>query len=257
MHKIYNTEIIANSPVAKDHNLLSIKSRELAMNSQPGQFVMVRVLEHSTDPLLRIPLSIHSIDENGIGLLYRVIGNATKILSEKKTADFINIFGPLGNGFKLARLDPAENKECFLVGGGTAVAPLYALAQALCAKNIKPTLFIGARNSEQLLCVEKFAPFANNIYTATEDGSQGFHGSVAKLCADYFKSIDTMPAIVYASGPNRMLEALAKILHEFKIPGQFAMESYMACGIGVCKGCAVKTPQGYKLCCKDGPVFNY
>jgi len=30
----------------------------------------------------------------------------------------------------------------------------------------------------------------------------------------------------------------------------------MACGIGACYGCPVNTKQGYKLVCKDGPVFN-
>jgi dihydroorotate dehydrogenase electron transfer subunit len=38
------------------------------------------------------------------------------------------------------------------------------------------------------------------------------------------------------------------------------MEEVMACGIGLCQSCAVKckTESGevYKLCCKDGPVFD-
>jgi dihydroorotate dehydrogenase electron transfer subunit len=30
----------------------------------------------------------------------------------------------------------------------------------------------------------------------------------------------------------------------------------MACGVGVCYGCTIRTKNGLKQVCKDGPVFN-
>ena len=62
--------------------------------------------------------------------------------------------------------------------------------------------------------------------------------------------------VIYASGPNAMLKAVIKIAREHKIPAQVSMEAYMVCGIGVCRGCAIETDEGYKMCCQDGPVFT-
>jgi len=53
-----------------------------------------------------------------------------------------------------------------------------------------------------------------------------------------------------------MLTALAKITQQLNISAQLSMDAYMACGIGACRGCVVPTREGYKLCCKDGPVFD-
>jgi dihydroorotate dehydrogenase electron transfer subunit len=37
---------------------------------------------------------------------------------------------------------------------------------------------------------------------------------------------------------------------------QVSLEVTMGCGIGGCFGCSVKTKQGMKRVCLDGPVFN-
>ena len=37
---------------------------------------------------------------------------------------------------------------------------------------------------------------------------------------------------------------------------QTPMETEMACGTGICYGCAVFTRRGVKLCCRDGPRFD-
>ena len=59
-----------------------------------------------------------------------------------------------------------------------------------------------------------------------------------------------------------MLRAVKKLAEEKDIPCQISLEEKMACGLGVCLGCAVKTssstndaPQ-YMHVCKAGPVFN-
>ena len=36
-----------------------------------------------------------------------------------------------------------------------------------------------------------------------------------------------------------------------------SLENVMACGFGVCLGCAVpRADEGYELVCRDGPVFE-
>ena len=67
---------------------------------------------------------------------------------------------------------------------------------------------------------------------------------------------DPKNCIIYACGPEPLLKAVSNIAKEEKIQTQLSMEGYLACGIGVCMGCAIDTVNGKKLICKDGPVFN-
>ena len=57
-----------------------------------------------------------------------------------------------------------------------------------------------------------------------------------------------------------MLKETARISKSHKIPCQVSLEEHMACGVGVCMGCAVKIKEKesfeYKRACKEGPVFN-
>lgn len=246
--KIIAGEIITNSKIAPDHLVMQIKSTWLAKHAKAGQFVTIKVEENTTDPLLRIPLAVYDVDGDTISLLYKVVGKATQILSTKKSSEHISLLGPLGNGFELKK-----NIDAILVAGGCGIAPLYLLAKNLIANNNKVTIFIGAFNKSQILAAEKFSNLGAKVCIATEDGSLGFKGYVTELLDSRLRvNDDTM---IYASGPHPMLKALAKITKQFNITAQLSLEEYMACGIGVCRGCAVPTAEGYKLCCKDGPVF--
>ena len=53
-----------------------------------------------------------------------------------------------------------------------------------------------------------------------------------------------------------MLKAISKYAKKEKIAAYISLDEYMACGIGACLGCAIKTTEGYKMICKDGPVFD-
>lgn len=257
IRRVINAPIVSHSLIAPKHFLMRMESFWLGLHSKVGQFVMVKVQEKTTDPLLRIPLSIHSMDKKGISLLYKVVGTATKILSSKKPKEYINIVGPLGNGFNIDMFKQKKGLEAILVGGGCGVAPLYALAKLLRSKNKKVIMFIGASSREEVLCIKEFMSLGVKVYVATEDGSQGYKGYVTKLLEQYFDKFKPLSKIaVYASGPNPMLDLLARITKRFSIPTQLSLEAYMACGIGVCCGCAINTAVGYKLCCKDGPVFD-
>jgi len=249
MKKIITGEIIANSQIAAEHFLLRIKTPFLAEQAIPGQFVTIKVQADIADPLLRIPLAVHDIDTDNISLLYRVVGKATNILSTRKITEEISVLGPLGNGFKLTK-----NGNAILVAGGIGIAPLYFLAKRLLKQNNKTTVFIGACNCDHILYAEEFRKIGAEVQCATEDGSLGYKGRITELLDSRLRENDEVA--VYASGPNQMLNALGKITKQLNIPAQLSMEAYMACGIGVCRGCAVSTVAGYKLCCKDGPVFN-
>ena len=256
-NKIIQSEVIANHCVAADHYAIELSFASLSSLSKsiiPGQFFMVKVQNNTLDPLLKIPLSVHNVDKDKLTLLYRVVGRATGILSAKRTGEIIEILGPLGNGFDLTLSTNAE--KIIIVGGGCGVAPLYYLAKKIAKQHTtkKIVACLGALNNELLAGVDEFQQLEVETYTATDDGSRGYHGNVISLLREQQEFLKN--SFIYASGPKRMLFELKKFCDEHKISAQVSLEEYMACGIGVCLGCAVDTIGGYKLCCKDGPVFN-
>lgn len=90
--------IIANGKIAPGYYKMRIASAYLAEKTKPGQFFEVRVSD-KTEPLLRRPFSCHRILKGGVEILYKVVGLATDLLSQKKKGETVDIIGPLGNGF--------------------------------------------------------------------------------------------------------------------------------------------------------------
>ena len=100
-------------------------------------------------------------------------------------------------------------------------------------------------------------------FVATDDGSAGFKGTVTDCLVEWLNQNNPKPAetIIYACGPRAMIASIAAVARDKKIDCQVSMEEMMACGIGLCQSCAVKcrtdvASETYKLCCKDGPVFD-
>ena len=250
--RIIIAKIISNRMIACDHWLMKIESEWLRDNSLPGQFVNITPQENTTDPLLKIPLGVHSVDDGGITLLYRVVGQGTELLASRKVGEEVTVLGPLGNGFDLK----IDFDSVFLIAGGCGVSPLYFLAAELVRQNKQVDLFLGAANEKYLVCENEFKQLNIPIHVATDDGSKGYHGYIAECLEEYLNNNNIANSVIYASGPTPMLRAVKQISRDFNISAQLSFEAYMACGIGVCLGCAIATKNGYKLCCKDGPVFN-
>jgi len=241
------TKIITNDLVAKNHFCMRIHVPEISASSVAGQFVMIKARAQTYNHLLRIPLAIYQKHDDGVSILYCVVGTGTEILSKLRAGDEVEILGPLGNGFA-----KTSRKNNLLIAGGCGVPPIYALAESLQQQQKSITIFLGAKNKDLITCVDEFKKLGAQVYIATEDGSLGEKGLVTDLLIQHL----TNDAIIYASGPNVMLKAIARIARDKKIPAQLSMEAYMACGIGACRGCAIETDEGYKMCCQDGPVFE-
>jgi len=217
------------------------------------------------DPFLSRPFSIFKTwqegEDQGIGILYRVVGRGTELLSRLRPGDQVYLLGPLGRGFSL---NPDLSK-ILLIGGGTGVAPLFFLAQRLLQDQMdrvgQLTLLFGAKSYRDLVLVEEFDRGKVRLYIATEDGSAGHQGVVTELVPPVLER--DRPRVIYAGGPAAMLRELASILTDFdNIRCQASMEERMACGIGACLGCAIKTRTApgpgyhYQRVCREGPVFN-
>jgi dihydroorotate dehydrogenase electron transfer subunit len=263
---------------------------------QPGQFVQLDVSNAALPPperipeelrdsagrniILRRPFSfaeiIYERNKTFAELLYCVVGPATLRMTTLTSHDSVSIIGPLGNGFQV----PDNKKMALLVVGGMGVPPLQHLAQNLTNEypQIDAIAFAGAKTREHLpfegqldevsrelgFLLHEFAKYGIESIIATDDGSVGFKGLVTDCLIDWLDKTELNPKdiIIYACGPELMLARLAQISRERNIDCQVSMERRMACGIGLCQSCAVECRVGtsnetvYKLCCKDGPVFN-
>jgi dihydroorotate dehydrogenase electron transfer subunit len=256
--KTIKTKILSNKQVAKDHFVIELESAYLAKNSSPGQFVSVKVQEKGTDPLLRIPLGIHAIKNKSIKLLYKVVGDGTAILSSRKKKETLNILGPLGNGFDLEKFRKEGYRKAVIVAGGHGIAPLYALTEELLSRGKQVEVFFGTCTGEHVLCVKELLAKGVKVRVATEDGTCGCEGYVTDPLREALEKnkIKADGTMIFACGPRPMLAAVSKDAERFGIPAQVSLDAYMACGVGACLGCAVRTKAGYKMACKDGPVFD-
>ncbi|MDD5652630.1 MAG: dihydroorotate dehydrogenase electron transfer subunit [Candidatus Omnitrophica bacterium] len=250
------TRILSKQKLASNFFLLKIASKKIAANSAPGQFVQIRV-QDSVVPLLRRPLGVHRIEKNNFEVLFQVVGKATEMLAQKNSGDYLDVIGPLGNGFNLQK-----RGEIILVAGGMGVAPLVFLAEKL-KKSVDPKskiqkiALIGAKTKTQILCETEFKKSGFEVRVSTDDGSKGAKGYVSDLLKQVLRTTHfALRPNIFACGPRPMLKEIAKLSKEFGIPAQVSLEEHMACGIGACLGCAVETSKGFKRVCKDGPVFQ-
>ncbi|MDD5505140.1 MAG: dihydroorotate dehydrogenase electron transfer subunit [Candidatus Omnitrophica bacterium] len=249
-------KIVSHNKLKNNYWYLEFESGLIAKNACPGQFVEVKVSDRMY-PLLRRPLSIHSVNKAKVKLIYEVIGPGTQILSKRNRGDFLDVIGPLGNGFKYSRITKKSDQEkTILVAGGMGVAPLVFLAEKI--KLNKPLVLIGARKKDQILCLPEFKTLGCKVIIATDDGSLGFKGKVTELLKEILSEAgqSNKPKNIYACGPHFMLKAVNGISCEHNIASQLSLETHMACGFGACLGCVVSTKSGYKRVCKDGPVFS-
>lgn len=244
-------KIISQTKIKGDYWHCELNVPQVAKNSLPGQFINIRVSDNF-DPLLRRPISIHGISGTKIKIFYEVVGKATRVLSERKAGESLDIIGPLGNGFELGR-PKTEDRRPILVAGGMGVAPLMFLAEKLKQSSVQ--VLIGARSKEALLCVNDFKKLGCDVKIATDDGSAGFKGRVSDLLKDLLSTLHPAPCTLYACGPKPMLKAVADIANAQRIPAQLSLEEHMSCGFGACLGCVVKTQDGFKRVCQEGPVF--
>jgi len=253
-------EVLWNEKVGDVYYRIGLASNEAYLNAEPGQFVMVRLMEPK-DTLLRRPFSIHRLISpnsgfGGIELLYKVVGSCTERLSQLDRGDRLDVLGPLGKGFEISLKD----SRITLVAGGIGVAPLVFLSLSLRQAGISPdkcSVYLGAKSKMDLLCKDVFIDLGMALHVTTDDGSDGQACLVTHPLEAAVK--ENPPDRIYACGPVDMLKCVQKIAQTYAVPCQMSIEAMMACGIGACLGCAVETHEVmdvYRHVCMDGPVFD-
>jgi dihydroorotate dehydrogenase electron transfer subunit len=256
-------EVIANTRLSDEYNVIALSAEPIARTAAPGQFVMVKA-GASHDPLLRRPFSVFEIlrDRSGaptaISLLNKRIGPSTRRLFDAAPGQRIACMGPLGRPF--AAVDPPV--EAWMVAGGVGLAPFATLADALRARQVDVTLFYGARRGAELFHLDYFRALGLSLVLTTEDGSQGEPGRVVEpLDRALAGRHRNDPLMLYACGPEGMLAAVAATAGRHGRPCQVSVERVMGCGLGGCYSCVVPMrTEGSRVhhvrACIAGPVLS-
>lgn len=257
MSELLLAELVKKEQLKPNIFKFSVKAPSIVKNSKPGNFIEIRVTDQ-TEPFLRRPISIYNLDrENGIlEFIFQVKGKGTEILSKKEIGKQIDIVGPVGYG----TFQYESYKNIAIIGGGIGVFPLYELAKCAKKDSKNVTTYLGFRSKDFVVLEDEFKKVSSELILTTDDGSYAKEGfAINYLEKDIEEGkIDA----IFACGPLPMLKAVQKVAIGKDIPCQISLEEKMACGLGVCLGCAVKTAKSpkeapeYWHVCKAGPVFN-
>jgi len=240
--KISKDTIISNNKIAKATYQMVLEPTEM-IKILPGQFVNIKI----DGCMLRRPISVCSVDEKTYTIIYKVVGEGTKKLSEMKNGKTLDVLEPLGSSFPIHE----EQEEVLLIGGGVGIPPLYEVAKQYRKLNKTVAVVLGFNDMESQFYDLEFRQLGCNVYVSTMDGTSGSKGSVMDCIKEHNIKIN----FVYSCGPMRMLEAINN--HYTK--GYLSFEARMACGIGTCMGCVCKDKKDkdiYYRICKEGPVFE-
>jgi dihydroorotate dehydrogenase electron transfer subunit len=225
---------------------------------EPGQFVMLspgaRGSAPRHDPLLPRPMAVYRTQigdrDPQIEILFKVHGRGTALLADLQADSRVGWVGPLGTPFP----DPSPGERALVVAGGTGIASVYLLSVGLRARGIPVKVLLGARSAPDLMGEADFAASGLDLAVATEDGSRGERGLVTRLLAEALSRDGN--ACIYACGPTPMMAAAAEIASQHDCACWVSLENPMACGFGVCLGCAAPLRNGgFALVCRDGPVL--
>ncbi len=249
MSRYFRAKVKENLPLNVNHNILSLVNLDDMNEPLPGQFYMIGV-NRGKDPLLKRAFSLFRRVPDGFQILYRIKGKGTAIMRNIKEGTVIDVLGPLGNSYP----DPSAGHVPVVVTGGVGIASVFPLVGKFSGNAY---VFYGARKKDELFMLDELKSLSKELIITTDDGSAGRKGNVVEALDDFFaKSLEQRAkCLIYSCGPVPMLREISKIAVASGVKAYVSLEENMACGVGACLGCAVKTKKGYERVCKEGPVF--
>ena len=250
-------EILDRQLLAEGIWQTKVHAPRIAKSAKPGQFLIVRADEKGE----RIPLTIADYDaaEGSVTMVTQAMGVSTRKIVAKGAGEFFaDVAGPLGrpSDFVAEPLEELRGKRFIFVAGGVGTAPVYPQVKWLKEHGVEADVIIGAKTKDMLIYTEQMKDVASNLYIATDDGSEGFHGVVTalleKLITEEGKSYDCCVAI----GPMIMMKFVTLTAKKFNLPCIVSLNALMVDGTGMCGACRVTIAGKTKFTCVDGPEFN-
>lgn len=250
---VHDFTVVSNEPAADGLMRVVFSAPELAAALRPGQFVNIRVPGDASQ-ILRVPLSFSHADAAAgtVEIVYAVVGDATRRLSQMTPGATSTAVGPCGNPWPA--VDGA--RLACVVAGGVGITPVVACARMLAGSGVAFDAVVGAQTARKLWGADVLEDLgAGTVAVTTDDGTAGRRGFTTDALADLLAQ--GCYDVVYTCGPEVMMAGVARICREAGVACRVSMERMMSCGFGACATCNVAMVDGtYKSCCKDGPVFD-
>ena len=272
------SKVTQHQEFAENQFILTLEVPKSSETALPGEFAF---LDCGENILLRRPLSYlrANKEQKTVEFLYKIIGRGLEALSKLQPGDEVSLMGPIGIGFNFEK----PNQIPVVIGGGVGIPPVLFLAEYL--KNLNqgyaPIAFYGSELPFPFATVKssiKVDGMNNDNNTSIADMEnknipcrlaslndfEGCHqGYVTELAEQWIRTLskeELKRIVIYACGPEPMLQSAAKLAEVYQIDCQLSLEEFMACAIGGCAGCVVEVtlPEGVamKRVCVDGPVFD-
>ena len=227
--------ILEKRVLAENIYLMRIHAPRVARAAKPGQFIIVRIDEFGE----RVPLTISDYDaeQGSVTIVTQAIGASTRKLCALEQGDALADFvGPLGHPSEVIHedLDTLRKKRFLFVAD----------------------VIIGAKTKSMLIYTEEMARVADNLYIATDDGSEGFKGMVTALIKDLIDNRGKQYDVCVAIGPMIMMKFVTLTTKEYSLPTVVSLNTLMVDGTGMCGACRVTVGGKTVFTCVDGPEFD-
>lgn len=230
-------------------SLIEVEAPYIARKAEPGQFIILRIDENGE----RIPFTIadYNRESGTVTVIFQIVGHTTERLNTLKAGDFLLDFvGPLG---KASEFDGI--KTAAVIGGGLGTAIAYPQAKKLHAMGVKVDMINGFRNKDLVIIEEECKAACDNLYTMTDDGSNGNKGFVTAKLEELINAGNKYDVVI-AIGPLVMMRAVCEVTRGYGIKTIVSMNPVMIDGTGMCGGCRVTVGGETKFACVDGPDFD-
>ena len=239
-------KITGNKKIAEKTYFMSLEGDTSAI-TKPGQFVNIKL----DGFFLRRPISVCDCEEGKLSIIYKVVGNGTKKMSELPVGDELDILSGLGNGYDTSK----SGEKPVLIGGGAGVPPMYMLCKNLVAEGKKVTVILGFNSEKEVFGIDEFKATGAEVHVTTVDGSVGTKGFVTNVLSELIEKGDKIDEVI-AIGPLIMMKNVVKVTQPLGIPTNVSLNPIMIDGTGMCGGCRVSVGGKTKFACVDGPDFN-
>ena len=244
MYKIVRKEVLNPSV-----SLIEVEAPYIARKAEPGQFIILRVDEKGE----RIPFTIadYDRDKGTVTVIFQIVGKSTESLNELGEGDSLqDMVGPLGVASNFEGV-----KKVAVIGGGLGTAIAYPQAKKLHSMGVSVDMINGFRNKDLIIIEDLCKAACTNLYTMTDDGSNGNQGFVTAKLEELINSGEKYDLVV-AIGPLVMMKAVCDLTRKYDIKTIVSMNPIMIDGTGMCGGCRITGGGETKFACVDGPDFD-
>ncbi len=250
-------KILEKKLLAEGIYLMQVYAPRVAKSALPGQFVIVRADEVGE----RIPLTVSDYDaERGtVTIVTQAIGVSTRKICSLEQGDSLADFaGPLGRPSEFIHepIEELRKRRFLFVAGGVGTAPVYPQVKWLHDHGVKADVIIGAKTKSMLIYTDLMREVADNLYIATDDGSEGFKGLVTALIKELVEVRGEQYDECVAIGPMIMMKFVTLTTRDLNLKTTVSLNALMVDGTGMCGACRVSVGGKTLFTCVDGPEFD-